>query len=232
MSLLTMIGGVTARLSLGRTTVVATATDATVLNLLALAQEEGKELARNPWQQLRKEFSFTTVAAEAQTSSLPSDLGMFVNDTAWNRSRMRPLIGPLSPEEWQRIKAMSSNPAADGFTIRQNAFRMLPVPTAGQSVYYEYISNQWCESSGGTDQSAWAADTDTGILSEDLMALGIIWRYKKGRGMSWDVEYQQYEAWKNDLLGISTMRSVVPMGGGVGRPTPPGLYAPEGSWFT
>ena len=32
-----------------------------------------------------------------------------------------------------------------------------PAPSAGHTFAYEYMSKNWCESSGGTDQAAWAA---------------------------------------------------------------------------
>lgn len=231
MTLLTQVQSAMDRLSLPRTTVAFTATDLTVRNILALAQQEGRELARfGPWQQLRKEHTFSTVATEAQSSSIPTDFGMYCNDTAWNRTRKQQLIGPLDPMSWQRIVAMTTSPAVDTFTIRANGIRILPVPPASQTIAYEYISNNWCESSGGTDQNAWAADTDVGLLSEELMSLGIIWRYKKGRGMAWDVEYAEYQDQRAEFLGNSTMRQIVNMAGGVWRIPPSGIIAPDGDW--
>lgn len=233
MTLLTIVQSACDRLSLPRTTVVATATDQTVRNLLALAQEEGQELAAfGPWQVLRKEHTFSTVAAELQVSSLPTDLGAFVNDTCWNRTKTRPMAGPVSPQDWQRLKALTSSPVVDTFTIRGNAFRIIPTPAASETIAYEYVSSQWCESAGGADQSAWAADTDTGILSERLMSLGLIWRYKKSRGMSWDIDYAQYEYERNQALAQDSLKPVLDMAGGGGwRPGPPGITTPEGSWF-
>jgi hypothetical protein len=47
---------------------------------------------------------------------------------------------------------------------------------------FEYQSTYFCQSSAGADQSAWAADTDVGVLDENLMELGVIWRFKKKNG--------------------------------------------------
>lgn len=231
MTLLTMVRSACSRLGLARPSVVATATDATVVKLLDLANEEGDELCRfGPWQRTRKEFTFTTVAAEAQTSSYPTDLAAFVNETAWNRTRTRPLYGPIAPQQWQQMKAQSTQPATDMFTARNNQILILPTPTAGQTVAYEYMSNQWCESSGGTDQSAWAADSDVGLLSERIMGLGLIWRFKKASGMSYDAELAQYEYERDQALAQDSFKPTVWMGGAVARANPPGLTAPETSW--
>jgi hypothetical protein len=52
-----------------------------------------------------------------------------------------------------------------------------PTATAGDTYAFEYVSLNWCQSAAAAEQAAWAADTDTGILSEELMTDGIVWRY-------------------------------------------------------
>jgi hypothetical protein len=42
-------------------------------------------------------------------------------------------------------------------------------------------------------QSAWAADTDTGILSEEVMTLGVIWRFLKAKGFDYSEPFRTYE---------------------------------------
>ena len=57
----------------------------------------------------------------------------------------------------------------------------------------EYVSNAWCKSASGTTQSAWAADTDLGILDEYLIKLGLRWRVLRRLGMSYSDELDEYE---------------------------------------
>lgn len=43
--------------------------------------------------------------------------------------------------------------------------------------------------------SGWRADTDVGQLPEDIMALGIIWRFRKAKGMpDWEAHYQTWKS--------------------------------------
>jgi hypothetical protein len=42
-------------------------------------------------------------------------------------------------------------------------------------------------------QSAWASDTDTGIINEELMTLGLCWRFKAGQGFDYAEEFRSYE---------------------------------------
>lgn len=232
MSLLSMIQSVCRRTGLAKPNVVATATDSTVLRLLEHAQEEGEQLAAyGDWRVLRKEKTFTTVAAETQTNTpIPTDWAGFIDQTFWNRSRRLRLYGPATPEEWQRWKAASTFPITGTFCLRGSSLLIQPTPAAGDTIAYEYRSSQWCQSSGGAAQSAWADDTDTGIISERLMSLGIIWRYKQGRGMAWETEYDKYIFQVDQELAKDQPRRVADMKDGGPPIRTPGLVVPEGTW--
>lgn len=229
MSLLTMVQAAARRIGIPTPTAVASASDATVLQLLEYAQEEGRQLARyGDWQILRKEKTFTTAATETQSGTLPTDFGGFIDGTIWNRTAHRKLYGPVSPQEWQQWKAQNAFPITDTFCIRGGSWLMNPTPTASQTVAYEYRSSYWCQTSGSVAQEAWAADSDTGLLSERLMGLGLIWRYKQGRGLDWQTDYDKYIFEVNQALGTDQPRRVIDL-------TDTGTYkfgiaAPNMSW--
>jgi hypothetical protein len=230
MTLLAMVQSAARRVGIPSPNVVATATDATVLQLLELAQEEGRQLARfGDWRALRKEKTFTTVAAETQTDTpIPTDLGAFIDNTFWNRSRREMLYGPATPEEWQMWKSQSTFPIYGTFYLRGTSLLIAPTPEAGETMAYEYRSSHWCQSSGGTAQEYWQADTDTGILSERLMGLGVIWRFKQSRGMEWQADYAKYEFEVQQALAADQPRRTLSMsdGGRIAR----GAAPPEGHW--
>lgn len=233
MSLLTLVQRAAVRVGIPRPSVVATATDPTVRLLYELAQQEGEELARyGDWQVLRKEKTFTTVAAETQTDTpIPTDLAGWIDGSQWNRSARRRLYGPIDPIVWQDWKARSSFPVTDSYTIRGGLWLMQPVPAAGLVVAYEYRSANWCQSSGGTPQDQWAADTDTGILSERLMRLGLIWRIKQARGLEWATDHEDYVSEVDAALAADRPRKVIDMAHGWMPPAGvPGVVVPEGYW--
>lgn len=222
MSLLDIVVDACDRLNLPRPTTVVTNNTETIRVLRGYAQEEGKELSRRgAWQKLSKEFTFTTLAATDQTSaSLPSDFGWFKNETMFNRTRRRKVIGPIDDETWQHIQASLTTFVNPSFRIFGGTVHITPTPTAGDTVAYEYVSNQWCESSVGTDQSAWAADTDVALLDEELFTLGLVWRFRKAKGLEYAEDYQTYERAVIDRLmkdgakprlGGYTVRDRIPM---------------------
>lgn len=196
MSLLTIVQGACARLPITTIpTVVTTSTDNTVLGLYYLAQQEGKELARRcAWKALTAEKTFTTVATAAQTSALASDYDWIIPDTMFNRTTNRRVTGPASPEQWQLTQASLVTHVYPMFRIRGTSLLITPTPTAGDTVAYEYVTKNWCQSSGSTAQSAWAADTDTALLDEELMTLGLVWRWKRSKGLDAVAEFDTYQS--------------------------------------
>jgi len=230
-SLLTIINRAQAMLNLPVTTTVYSNTGETQRQLLALSNMTGDVLMReHDWQALVTETSFTTVATEQQSGhTLPTDLDRIINETLWNRSTTDPVYGPLTSQSWQAQKAQVVSTVWSQYRIRGNSFYFLPAPTAGQSIYYEYVSNKWCQSSGGTAQPAWAADSDTGRISEHLLTLGVVWRWLEAKGLDYTQRFDEYEREKSKIIARDGTRrklnAVGPTLQGLGRGR-----IPEGTW--
>jgi hypothetical protein len=228
-----MVNRVQDRLSLPRSTTVVSSTDDNVRALLSLAIEEGKELARRvEWQAITKEQTFVSLAQTSQTGAIPSDFDRYVNESMFNRTRHRRIAGPLTPVEWQEQLGITASVLTDAFRIRGDAILLTPTPAAGDTYAYEYVSLNWCESSGGTEQSYWQADADVGILSEDLMALGLRWRFLKAKGFDYAEDFRTYQMEVNQAIARDGGKRTIDMSGESDR-----LYdrarAPvvqEGSW--
>lgn len=137
--------------------------------------------------------------------ALPSDFRWPIDNTFWDRSRFWSMRGPQSPQQWQLYKSSVIGRA----TIqRRYRFRSIVVTGTGVVQYlsidpspldngsalvFEYMSNAWCQSSSGTPQTTWQADTDIGILDETLLRLGTRWRVLRRLGMSYSEELDEYE---------------------------------------
>lgn len=200
MSLLTMIQRAADELGLTRPSVVVASTATDVRQLLALAQSEGEELAkRHDWKVLQKEATITLVTSTAAYAK-EADFDRFIDSTHWDRTNRWSLLGPISPQEWQlRKSGLVTTAPRLRFRYKGSTSTQIfidPTPTSSENndiLAYEYVSNQWCKSSGGTGQTAWAADGDTGILPEALMRRGIKWRFLKAKGFTYDEEFREYE---------------------------------------
>jgi len=225
-----MIQAASKRLNLNSPTSAISSSDENTIQLVALAQEEGKSLARrHPWQILTTEKTFTSTAAAAQVGAIPTDFDRFVDESFYNRTQKRPVHGPISPQDWQLIQATVSTAAFESFRVRGNSILITPTPNGTDTYAYEYISRNWCESAGGTDQSSWALDTDTGILDEELMTQGIEWRFLKAKGFDYAEAFRTYEISVADKFTKDGGRARLSFG----RRGPASLHRPyiaEGSW--
>lgn len=200
MSLLSIVQDAARRLGLTPPSSVISSPDENAKILLGLAQEEGKSLYdRHTWQAIQTEHTFSTANGTA-SYALPSGFDSIIKDTVFNRTSRRRMEGDLSPAQWQETQASLVTMVNPAFRIRGNLFYISPTPTAVETVAYEYISKNWCQSAGGTGQSAWAADTDTGILDEELTTLGIIWRFKSKKGLDYAEDMQSYEIKVNKAI--------------------------------
>lgn len=233
MTFLTTMNAVQDIVGLPRTTVsVGSSTDQNVRRLVALANIEGRELARrHAWQALVREQTFTGTAADVQVGAIASDVDRYVTGSFYNRTKRRRLVGPMTAEEWQYQKALTAAVITDAFRIRGNDFLITPTASAADTYAYEYVTDQWCETSGGTGQTAWSADDDVGRVQEELMKLGIVWRWLQSNGLDYAEAHATYEKSVMQEIMRDGSRRVLNFSHDIG------LYdnarypvVPEGSW--
>lgn len=200
MTLLSIVRDAASRLGLTPPSTVVSSPDENAEILLGLAQEEGKALAdRHTWQALQTEHTFSTANGTA-SYALPSGFDGIIKDTVFNRTQRRRMQGDLSPSQWQETQASLVTMVNPAFRIRNSLFYISPTPTAVETVAYEYVTKNWCQSAGGTGQSEWAADTDTGVLDEELTKLGIIWRFRSKKGFDYAEDMNNYEIRVNKAI--------------------------------
>jgi len=197
MTLLTIVQSACNRVGLPAPTSVINNEDQTAKQMLAFANEAGEELKNVfDWQALRREATFTTVAAETQTtlSSIASDLDRIVPETVFDRTARLPLFGPYPPAQWQKLKSTLVAAVRSVWTLRNNTILMHPTPAAGSTIALEYITTKWALAvDGTTGKTAFTVDTDTSIVGEELTILSVIWRFKKAKGLDYDEDFRSYQ---------------------------------------
>lgn len=232
MSLLVMLQDAADIIGLPRPGAIVSSTDTQIRQLLSLANREGKALAkRTSWQALTTEATHTTVAAEEQgtVEAIMPGFAYLMNETPWNRSQQERVGGPLSAVEWQLLQASNTTGPYQDFRIRDGKLYLFPAPPAGETVALEYVSRHWCESAASVGQERWAMDDDTGILSEDLMVLGVVWRWRQQKGMDYGEDFITYEREVGDAMARDGARRVLTMEESVHEYAPT-IRAPIGSW--
>jgi len=233
-SLLTLCQSVSVRVGLLRPNAAYTSADPQVQQIIEFANEEGQQLAaRHPWQVLTNEASFATVALEPQGSILTiagAGFKYILNETIWNRSQRRPVFGPRSPGEWQALKATFINGPWNQFRIRGNQILFTPIPAAGQSCFFEWVSARWCTVAAGGTSDVWLSDADTSLLDERIMGLGVVWRWKAAKGLEYAEDYAKYEREVEDAMARDGGKPRLNLNGG-SNDLPTVVLVPAGNWM-
>lgn len=235
MSLLTMIGNAMNSMGFPRPAVVMSSTDQMVLEMLALANTSGQELAQAfPWQEITKQATFTSTAAYSQglleNIVVDGDYDRMVDNTLWNRSGILKATGPVTSAEWQADQAYAAASPFPKYRLWQGQLFIGPtLATSGDTWAFEYVSTNWCEGVNGTAQSAWTADTDVGILEENLMKLDTIWRWKASKSLEYADDLATFTDSFQMRTGQTTgARSLFLGGSNTFFP----INVPEGNWPT
>lgn len=230
MTALSIVSNVAASIGLSASAVFSS-TDPAIIRLRTLMNQEGQELARgasfdHAWTVLTTEKTFTTTAAAIQASSVATDFSWYINNTMWNRTTQQVVRGPMTAEEWQDQQAVSTTGIYPYFRFRGGSLLIYPTPTAGQTVAYEYVSTYWASGS----QTAMTADSDTALIEERLIELGLRWRYLKSTGMDYAEDFRTYQMEVGKAIARDGGRKTISLSGPQ-RSTFPTLV-PEGSWTT
>jgi hypothetical protein len=233
MSLLTIVQAFCERTQLPVPSTVLGTSDAQVMQVRALLEEEGEALSRRgDWEGLTLEASHTTLATEdqgAMTSIATNGFQYIKDETMWDRTDKLP-IPLMHSTKWQRFKASVSTAPRYHYRIRGGELLMHPTPTAGHSVYFEYISKNWILGADlVTYKSAFTLDTDTVLLPEELVRMGLRWRWKKEHGLEYAEDFRDYEMRVADALGRDGGKPTLYMDNGFTQARP-GVVVPEYNW--
>lgn len=233
MSLLTVVQHFCERNNLNSPSTVTGATDGITIQIKALLEEEGADLAaRGAWEGITLEATHTTVATESQgaiATIASNGFRDFLPDTAWDRTLKLPL-GILNGVEWATQKGFATT--SPRYTIRIRGGNLLanPTPTAGDTWAFEYVSKNWILGADGTTYKEYfTLDTDTMLLPESLLMLGLRWRWLKEKGFDYAEAFRTYENRVTQALGSNGLKKRLNMGGGR-TDAKPGISVQQGNW--
>ncbi len=202
--------------------------------MLALAEEVAADIVkRGDWQILNSEGTFVTVAAESQVTMKTEFpyLRKIIDGTVFNRTqnhRMR----LVSPQTWQAMKSSNVVVSDGAYRIRGGVFIMPDTTEAGDTIAFEYIDTRpFVDSSGSTLREHIESDDDMFRLDDDLMTMGLRWKFLAAKGLEYGEEFRLYEDTIAERLGADKPSEVLNLNGGCGRDDD--YYGPsisEGNW--
>lgn len=187
MTLLSSINEVCDVVSLDRFESVYGSNDQNAQTMVALAQEAGDEIARRAdWQRM-----LSTHTAASSPENLPSDFQRMTPGGAV-RTAAGDFCRPITnSSQWAVIVGIPS--AQPYFFIRGQQMLFSPAASAVGAVV-EYVSKNWILHDPEGPQATLTADDDTSLFPERLLVKGIIWRWKRQKGLPFDDNLAEFEA--------------------------------------
>lgn len=210
--------------------------DPQVVQIKALLEETGIEMAaRVAWEGITFQATHTTTAAEdqgAMTTICADGFKYIKNQTIWDRTARLPVLGPMSAQQWQSLKALVVNGPRYRFRIRGGKLLVNPTPPAGNTWAMEYVSYYWIQATGaGAYKQFFTVDTDVVLLPDVELLQGLRWRWKREKGLDYSEDFRSYELMLKDAAGRDGGKSVLNMNDSGWNGPKPGIFVPSGSWF-
>jgi hypothetical protein len=233
MNLLTLVQKFCRRTNIPVPVTVYGSTDAQILQAMAILEEEVNDLAsRHTWQGLQHEATHTTIAAEDQGNINTLDPGFrFIrNNTIWDYTDRLPVLGPLNGQQWQALKAILSTGPRYQFRFRGDHLIVNPVPVAGHTWKFEYESKYAIlDVNGTTLKEFFTADTDTFVIPDNLLLMGLRWRWLREKGLDYGELFNTYERQVKDAMGRDGGSPTLYMDNQRSE-LKPGIFVPNGTW--
>lgn len=178
-------------------------TDEIAIQLLALINNETRALSdRHTWQALVKRgtFNFANGTESYSLATIASDFKDFIPGTIWDYTTGRPLIAPITSQDYEIQKNYLVTSAIDKMVyVYNNTLYITPTPSSTDTIYFEYTTLNIFKTSVGVGKAAITLDTDVTTIREFLVQAGVKLRFMVAKGMILpgaipaSFEYQDYE---------------------------------------
>lgn len=206
-----------------------TSANATERQYLAILNASGIDLINSyTWQELDKEF--TMVTNGTNTAPLPTDFNGFIDQTQWDTDIRWPLIGPMSPQQWQFMKnsVINSGPYTR-YRILGNKLTFYPIPAAGLTYRMEYKSTSWVQSGAGYATSV-TLDSDIPVFDAFLIERTFKLKLWEAKGLDTTNLLQDAARAFIYVTGADTGAPVLNVAGRAGNFLLGYQNVPDGSW--
>lgn len=195
MTILSAINDITNVIGLNNKTAIFTSTDREDIELASMANRVAKAMAKHyDWQVLK---TVATITGDGTTEDWALPTGYWrqpIETTLWVTSRpFYPLQHVLSTDLWLGIVTSSIQTSLGQWIIYGNQVHIRPALANADTAKYYYITNLIVDPASGSNKVAFTLDDDVFLLDEEVLGLGIIWRWKAAKGLPYAEEMRDYE---------------------------------------
>lgn len=213
MTVLTAIQNVTASISLDRPEAVFSSTEREHFELQVLANTAGLHIAKDyEWQALKLVATLTGDGTKTAFDA-PEDYDRMLKEAELRSSRyITALTHVTDSDAWLDMEIRQFNQVAGMWTMHGGQIHIRPTPATGEEVKFFYMSNEWVKDDQGTLQDGFTKDTDVFRLSEKLLELCMIWKWRAQKGLPYAQSQDDYEDAKEKLITADKGSRIIAVG--------------------
>ena len=98
--------------------------------------------------------------------------------------------------------------------MRAGSLLITPTPSTGHTIAYEYITSYiGTDTTAATGRTKFTADTDLPYFDDELVIMGVVWRYRQSEGLDYAEPYRDYQMRISNLLKTDGNRRILDMNG-------------------
>jgi len=144
---------------------------------------------------------------------LPSDYSrMLKKSQLWSSSLETPLTPISDVDKWLGIDIQSFDFVVNAWIIFGGQKHIKPALATGVTAKYYYQTNLIVKPDAGDNKVEFTADTDTFRLSERLLKLGIIYRWREIKGLEYAEDMDRFEDLKSKLMSADKGSRMIRLG--------------------
>lgn len=121
--------------------------------------------------------------------------------------------GARDLDEWRYLNqngAIRSTPG--NWVILEGLFQIYPAMPSGETATFYYITKNIVTPASGSNKPLFTADTDTFRLSERLLSLSIVWRWRAQKRIDFTAELRNYEIALSEEVGTDKGSRILTIG--------------------
>lgn len=201
MTILSVIRNVATVISLEVPTTVFSSSEREHFEVQALANSSASYIARDyEWQALKLLATLNGDGTRTEFDFPDAYDRMLKESALWSSRLANPLTHIVSTDRWLELDVRQFGFVTGAWSIFGGKINIKPAPGSGELVKFYFMTAKWAAASGGPLKTSFTADTDTFLLSEELLKLCMIWKWKAMKKLPYAQEQQDYEDAKEKLI--------------------------------
>lgn len=208
-------------------------TDKTARQVMALANQEIVNLSKRfDWRHIVIAYEFATIADQSEYA-LPPDYAKLMKDSVYNKDEYYRLRSGMSDYQWNQWQyGLLGSISHQRYKVTLNTgspvFVISPVPASAENMVLLYKSNfPVFEADGVTAKEHYENDDDYSRIPEDVVEMGLLWRFKRAKGLDFSAELAEYNEMTRTRFAQTKGDSDLPVPNGAVTPEITDGYVPD-----